>query len=60
LATLTAADTGLIASRAAEPVGFCLAAARAGDLVGVDCFYLDRLKGIGPVYHLSVVQQDVD
>ena len=55
LAALTAADSGLVAPRAAEPVGFCLAAARAGDLVGVDCFYVGKLKGIGPIYQLTAV-----
>jgi hypothetical protein len=55
LARLTAADTGLIASRAAEPFGLCLAAARAGDLVGLDCFYVGKLKGVGPIYQLTAV-----
>ncbi len=55
LAALTGADTGLIAERAAGPFGFCLAAARAGDLVGLDCFYVGKLKGIGPIYQLSAV-----
>jgi transposase InsO family protein len=55
LARLTAADTGLVASRAAEPFGFCLAAARAGDLVGLDCFYVGKPKGIGPIYQLTAV-----
>lgn len=55
LATLTGADTGLLARRAAEPFGFCLAAARAGDLVGLDCFYVGKLKGIGPIYQLTAV-----
>ncbi len=55
LARLTAADTGLIAERAAEPWGFCLAAVRAGDLVGLDCFYVGKLKGIGPIYQLTAV-----
>jgi transposase InsO family protein len=55
LATLTGADTGLVAERKAEPFGFCLAAARAGDLVGLDCFYVGKLKGIGPIYQLTAV-----
>jgi transposase InsO family protein len=55
LAALTGADTGLVAERAAEPFGFCLAAARAGDLVGLDCFYVGKLKGIGPIYQLTAV-----
>jgi hypothetical protein len=55
LAVLTGADTGLVAERKAEPFGFCLAAARAGDLVGLDCFYAGKLKGIGPIYQLTAV-----
>jgi transposase InsO family protein len=55
LATLTGADTGLVAERRAGPFGFCLAAARAGDLVGLDCFYVGKLKGIGPIYQLTAV-----
>ncbi len=54
LASLTAADTGLIASRQLEP-GFCLAATRASELVGLDCLYVGKLKGIGPVYQLTAV-----
>jgi hypothetical protein len=53
LATLTGADTGLVAERRAEPFGFCLAAARAGDLVGLDCFYVGKLKEIGPIYQFT-------
>ena len=55
LAALTAADTGLVASRATEPFGFCLWAAQPGDLVGVDAFYVGKLKGVGPVYQLTAV-----
>jgi transposase InsO family protein len=55
LAALTAADTGLIAPRALEPYGFCLWASRPGDLVGLDCFYVGKLKGIGPVWQLTAV-----
>ena len=55
LAALTAADTGLVASRALEPYGFCLFASRPGDLVGLDCFYVGKLKGIGPVWQLTAV-----
>jgi transposase len=45
LATLTGADTGLVAERRAGPFGFCLAAARAGDLVGLDCFTWASSRG---------------
>jgi transposase InsO family protein len=55
LAALTAADTGLVAPRALEPYGFCLWASRPGDLVGLDCFYVGKLKGIGPVWQLTAV-----
>jgi hypothetical protein len=55
LAALTAADTGLLTPRALEPRGFCLATARAGELVGPDRFYVGKLKGIGPIYHLTAV-----
>ncbi len=55
LAALTAADTGLLAPRALEPFGFCLFASRPGDLVGLDCFYVGKLKGIGPIWQLTAV-----
>jgi len=55
LAALTAADTGLVAPRALEPYGFCLWASRPGDLVGLDCFYVGKLKGIGPIWQLTAV-----
>ncbi len=55
LAALTAADTGLVAPRATEPFGFCLWAHRPGDLVGLDAFYVGKLKGIGPIYQLTAV-----
>jgi len=55
LAALTAADTGLVAPRALGPYGFCLYASQPGDLVGLDCFYVGKLKGIGPVWQLTAV-----
>ncbi len=55
LAALTAASTGLVAPRALEPYGFCLWAARPGDVVGLDCFYVGKLKGIGPIWQLTAV-----
>lgn len=54
LAAITAASTGVV-SRAAEPAGFCHWAAAPGDLVGLDAFYVGRLKGIGPVWQLTAV-----
>ena len=55
LAALTAADTGLVASRATEPFGFCLFSPDPGALVGMDAFYVGKLKGVGPVYQLTAV-----
>lgn len=36
----------------AEPFGFCHWAARPGDLVAIDSFYVGHLKGVGKVYLL--------
>jgi transposase InsO family protein len=55
LAALTAAETGLLAPRALGPYGFCLFASRPGDLVGLDAFYVGKLKGIGPIWQLTAV-----
>lgn len=52
LASLTAATTGVV-TRQAGPTGFCHWAASPGDLVGIDAFYVGRLKGIGPVWQLT-------
>jgi transposase InsO family protein len=54
LAALTAATTGVVV-RQADPYGFCHWAAAAGDLVGLDAFYVGKLKGIGPVWQLTAV-----
>lgn len=54
LASITAATSGTI-TRQAEPRGFCHFAAAAGDLVGIDAFYVGRLKGVGPVWQLTAV-----
>jgi transposase InsO family protein len=54
LAALTAASTGVI-TREVEPRGFCHWVAAAGDLVGLDAFYVGRLKGIGAVWQLTAV-----
>ena len=37
------------------PFGFCHFAARPGDLVALDTFYVGKLKGIGPVWQLTAV-----
>jgi transposase InsO family protein len=56
LANICAAETGLLAPGAKEgPFGFCHFAARPGDLVALDTFYVGRLKGIGAVYQLTAV-----
>lgn len=54
LAAITAATTGII-TREVEPRGFCHWAGAAGDLVGLDAFYVGRLKGVGPVWQLTAV-----
>jgi len=37
------------------PFGFCHFAARPGDLVAVDSFYIGHLKGVGKVYQLTAI-----
>ncbi len=56
LAQLTAATTGLVVDDAREgPFGFCHFAARPGDLVALDSFFIGNLKGVGPVWQLTAV-----
>jgi len=56
LAQLTAATTGIPTTPAKDgPFGFCHFAARPGDLVALDTFYVGKLKGIGPVWQLTAV-----
>jgi transposase InsO family protein len=56
LAQLTAAITGLVTHDALEgPFGFCHFAARPGDLVALDSFFIGKLKGVGPVWQLTAV-----
>ena len=56
LAQLTAATTGLVTNDAKNgPFGFCHFAARPGDLVALDSFYIGNLKGVGPVWQLTAV-----
>jgi transposase InsO family protein len=56
LAQLTAATTGLVTHDALEgPFGFCHFAARPGDLVALDSFFIGKLKGVGPVWQLTAV-----
>ncbi len=56
LAQLTAATTGLVTHDALEgPFGFCHFAARPGDLVALDSFFIGKLKVVGPVWQLTAV-----
>ena len=56
LAQLTAATNGLVADDAREGTfGFCHFAARPGDLVALDSFYIGNLKGVGKVWQLTAV-----
>lgn len=51
---ITDASLDALAERAG-PVGFCLWAAFPGALVGLDCFYIGKLKGVGEVWQLTAV-----
>lgn len=56
LAAITAAETGLVTDDARSgPFGFCHFAARPGDLVALDTFYVGKLKGVGAVYQLTAI-----
>lgn len=48
---------GLVTEAAVEenPFGFCHWAARPGDLVAFDSFYIGNLKGVGKVYQLTAI-----
>jgi transposase InsO family protein len=56
-AAITAHTTGLVTEAAIddELFGFCHWAARPGDLVALDSFYIGNLKGVGKVYQLTAV-----
>ena len=56
-AAITALTSGLITQAAVEdnPFGFCHFAARPGDLVALDSFYIGNLKGVGKVYQLTAI-----
>ncbi|HEX2184341.1 MAG TPA: DDE-type integrase/transposase/recombinase [Chloroflexota bacterium] len=56
-AAIVAATTGLLTEAAGEhgAYGFCHWAARPGDLVALDSFYIGNLKGVGKVYQLTAV-----
>jgi len=56
LAQITAASSGLLTEAAKEgPFGFCHFAARPGDLVALDTFYVGKLKGVGTVWQLTAI-----
>jgi transposase InsO family protein len=55
-AASVAAAGGLITRPALkDPIGFCHWAARPGDLVALDSFYIGNLKGVGPVWQFTAV-----
>ena len=55
-AAAVAAATGLVTRPALkDPIGFCHWAARPGDVVALDGFYIGNLKGVGPVWQLTAV-----
>lgn len=55
-AALAALVGGLVTEPVMEDVfGFCHWAARPGDLVAVDSFYIGHLKGVGKVYQLTAI-----
>ena len=56
LAQLTAVSGGPVVEEALEgPFGFCHFAARPGDLVALDSFYVGKLKGVGTVWQFTAV-----
>jgi transposase InsO family protein len=57
VAAIAAATTGLVTEAAADDrlFGFCHWAARPGDLVALDSFYIGHLKGVGKCYQLTAV-----
>jgi transposase InsO family protein len=50
-------DAGLdsLEDRRVGPFGFCLWAGAPAALVGLDCFYIGKLKGVGEVWQLTAV-----
>ncbi|HEY5155636.1 MAG TPA: DDE-type integrase/transposase/recombinase [Acidimicrobiales bacterium] len=56
-AAIVAFTTGLVTETVMEdaPFGFCHWAARPGDLVALDSFYVGNLKGVGKVYQLTAI-----
>jgi transposase InsO family protein len=56
-AAVAALTGGVVTEPVAEEMlfGFCHWAARPGDLVALDSFYIGNLKGVGKVYQLTAV-----
>jgi len=56
-AALAVLVNGVVTEPVAEEMlfGFCHFAARPGDLVAVDSFYIGHLKGVGKVYQLTAI-----
>ncbi len=56
-AAVAALTGGVVTEPVAEEMlfGFCHWAARPGDLVAIDSFYIGNLKGVGKVYQLTAV-----
>lgn len=48
-------DAALDPDRKDGPFGFCLWASAPAALVGLDCFYIGKLKGVGEVWQLTAV-----
>lgn len=55
LAAMAGIVTEPVTEGPAGPFGFCHWAARPGDLVALDSFYIGNLKGVGKVYQLTAV-----
>ncbi len=55
IAMLSGLITEPVTEQIAEPFGFCHWAARPGDLVALDSFYIGKLKGVGKVYQLTAI-----
>ena len=55
IAMLSGLITDPVTEADAEPFGFCHWAARPGDLVALDSFYIGHLKGVGKVYQLTAI-----
>ena len=55
-AALAAMVNGLIAEPVIDDIfGFCHWAARPGELIAVDSFYIGNLKGVGKLYQLTAI-----